>query len=235
MLPIDAKQLLLNLLPSNYNNLDIQRTIGRFNGEIQYPSINISFPVEGTTYFKPPGDFEYINNELMYGQEIQTAICRFQVFAIDTKQRTTEEITVIDGQTEYDVSKTPIVDVHNTSDYTVSSDHTGVEWQTSVPAGTETFTVDYSYIENGYWIASKIIDNLLQDISARFRQELSQYNVDILEMTSTDDISMMYVNENITALTFDIKFIYPFKWSRALTDEDGVPLDTVNTTVSRKS
>lgn len=233
MMPIDAKKLLFNLLPSSYNNTDIQTTVGQFEGEIQYPSINLTFPTEGTRYFSPPGDFEHINNDVMYGQEIQTAIGRFVVYASDAKFRTTQDVTYVDGQLEYSLNNVPIIGLYGDPDYTISNNHDSIVWQSNMPADGEIFTVDYSYIENGYWVASNIIENLRKNISANYSRELSKHYVDILDITSTTNISMMYVNESVTALTFDIKFIYPFVWSRPLTDEDGVLLDTVNTTITK--
>lgn len=233
MLPIESKKLLFDLLPSSYNNIDIQKTIGKFEGELQYPSINLSFPSDGTKYFSPPGNFEYINNDTMYGQEIQTSICRIVVYATNTKFRTTQDIIFVSGQTEYTLNNTPIRILHGDPDYDISSTYDSIIWQSNMPNDGENFTVDYTYILNGYWFASEIIEYIRKDIFANYYKELSKYHVDILDVTNIDNISMMYVNENITALTFDIKVIYPFTWSRPLTDDDGVLLDSVNTTISK--
>lgn len=237
MLPVAVKKLLFNSIPTSFdvdgNTHSPKKTRGKFVlGEYSSPTINIAFIGDGTPYYTSIGDFEEIQNDTLVNRDVRTTIARYKVGANNTQANSTETITHSNGTTTYPLYHTPAIKINSIGPFVKGTDYnlanSEIEWIGSTPGDSEEFTVDYDYIEDGYWLTSSITDLLMKDILANLPKTLAEYKVDVQSVSRAHDISAIYSDEQVSALTFDVQLVYNYSWTRKLTDDDGPLIDSLD-------
>jgi hypothetical protein len=238
MLNLDVKKLLLRELPSSLtldgHSFTIKRTIGSTPlNELSLPTINIKFIGEGAPYYRSFDDGHVYNDTLNKYRHTYTCSLRFTCAAIDTIITTSESIKYVEGTSKYALARVPILDITSitgfvkNTDYRLSSDRTMVEWIGTTPANNITFTIEYTWINSGFYIANQMIDYIMQDVNGRVFDLLRPYGINIINSKGIVDLSDIYTNDALSAFSFDIIITYPFAWSTSIASDDATLAETI--------
>lgn len=237
MLPTEVKKLLVKSVPSTISldgsTFEIQKSFGKAPlNTIISPSINLSIVSEGKRYYRSMDDSRNQISNVITESDVRTAILQYKVGA-SGKQLTASDTITKTAATLYSLSKTPVVDITNINnfeknlDYRLLDDHETLSWLAPGPALNSTYVVDYNWIEDGYWIAYGIADYLIKDILANMRPVLDPYGIDVFKVGNVVDLSAIYADEAFSACSFDVQLNYPYSWTRTLTEEEAVTLESI--------
>lgn len=238
MLPIQTKKALINAIPSSIvvdgSTYQLQRTFGKASlNDIVSPTINIAIISDGKRYSRSIDDCTVITDTTVTGSDLRTAIVRYTIGATVQKLTRTETIKKTNSSL-YKLAHTPVLDITSIGsyvkgvDYKLENDHETLNWLKTGPAINTNFSVNYEYVEDGYWIVYGIADYLMQDILASLNSTLRQYNADVVKVGDIVDLSAIYTNDTLSVCVFDVQLVYPYKWTRAATEEDGVAIESID-------
>lgn len=246
MLSAVAKKALFKSLPTTYSingtDINVLKTFGNHAPEAyENPVVNLNVITEGIKRYTSIDRFEAIVGNILSYSCIDTARFRFTVAANDFNLTNSEVFTFDSAETDYDTTLFPIISIESVytssetftegTDYSVS--YYGITWLgANTPVHDESFTIEFTYTERGYWITTQIIEDLYKYIECNFNSILSDYNSSLTSIESVTDLTDIVGPDIVSACAFDITINYRFTWDRELTDNDGPVLSGIDLDLS---
>lgn len=238
MLPIQAKKTIINSVPSTVTldnvTFQLQKSFGKAAlNRLISPSVNISIISEGKRFSRSIDDCIEITDTTVSGSDLRTAILQYTVGASFQKRTASDTIRKTNSSL-YPLHHTPVTDITSVgsyvkgTDFVLENDHETLHWLKQGPAVDTNFTVSYEYLEDGYWISFGIADFLMQGCFSNLSNLLNKYNVSVVDVGDVIDLSDIYTNQSLSVCAFDVQLVYPYKWSRTATEEDGVLLESID-------
>lgn len=237
MLPIPVKKLLVRSIPSSIildgSTFQLQKSFGKAAlNTVVSPTINFSIISEGKRQYRSIDDNYTKTGDVVTESDIRTAILQYKIGASCITRNAIDTIKKTDT-TLYQFPKVPVVNINSIEsfikniDYCLLEDHETLSWLTPGPALNSNFTVNYDWIEDGYWIAYGIADYMIQDILANMRSILAPYGINVFKVGDIVDLSTIYADEAFSACSFDVQLIYPYSWTHTPREEDAVTLESI--------
>ena len=236
MIPAELKRLVFDNIPITYtvngNSISSIKTVGLFpfntyDGTV----VNLRFPLDMLPYYRSADEMYNITNEILTRSKVYRGTIRFMIGSNDTTTTISEEHIYTTGTNIYTAIHNPILSVASLTvgaiifvediDYRIITNRSQIEWIGTTPNDSETFTINYSYRERGYWIATEIAEYLAKWVELNFPTYLHEYGASIIDISSALDLTDDIAIDNLNIITFDVDIRYTFEWSRALTNEDG--------------
>lgn len=237
MLPAQVKKLLVKSIPSTVvvdgSTFQLQRSFGKAAlNTVVSPTLNLSIISENKRYYRSIDDGYTKNGDTITESDIRTAVLQYKIGASTTKLTTSDTLKKTTA-TLYTLPKPPVANINSIGsfvkniDYCLLEDHETLSWLKSGPALNSNFTVNYDWIEDGYWIAYGIADYMIKDILANMRSVLIPYDIDVFKVGNVVDLSAIYADETFSACSFDVQLVYPYSWTRTFSEEDAVTLESI--------
>ena len=236
MIPADLKRTIFNNIPTSYtvngNLISSIKTVGIFpfntyDGTV----VNLRFPLDMIPYYRSVDEMFSITDETVARSKVYRGTVRFMIGSNDSTTVISEQHTYITGTNIYTPVHNPILSITSLTvgattfvedtDYRIITNKSQIEWIGTTPNDSEIFTINYSYRERGYWIATEIAEYLAKWVELNFPTYLNIYGASIIDISSATDLTDDIAIDNLNIVTFDVDIRYTFEWSRALTDEDG--------------
>lgn len=237
MLNSNIKRALVNSIPDTFRGVEVKRSFGKNPYDVfENPVVNLTTPVDGVLHYRPIDDFAKIENNSVYNTDIRRTVLRFKVAATDAIVTSSEKITFALGTSKYKLTDVPVKELTSVGSFAIGTDcvlidRDTIEWIGATPADGEAFTVEYLAFMNGYWLANDIAEQLKADVRANLERRLADYKIRIDSVSDNTDISVTYADDKVSAFAFDVRVVYPWSWSRELTEEDGTLIELINVTV----
>jgi len=231
MLNLDVKKLLIREMPSSLtidgHVFTIKKTTGSTPlNELTLPTINLKFIGEGTPYYRSFDDDHIINDTLNQYQHTCVCTLRFTIAASDSIISASDSIKYLSGTNSYTLQRVPVLDITSVTgfvkdtDYQLSADRTAIEWIGTTPTVNANFTVNYQWINSGFYISHQILDYIMKDINGRVFNLLTPYGINVINYKGAVDLSDIYTNDALSAFSFDIVITYPFTWTTLIENSE---------------
>lgn len=237
MLKPTIRKLIIDQVPEsvsvNGHSVTVNKTVGSVPlNPLSVPAVNIKFVAEGTPYYRSIDDQADIVNDVLKEQDVRSVVVRYTVGAKDEVVTSSETFVYSTLQTAYTLSNVPVNQIKsvgsyvNGTDYKLSPNRDSIIWLKQLTNNT-TFTVTYEWLDSGFFVCSELINFLIKNTFGEFRHILAKNGVNVLRSTGIIDLSDIYANDALSACSCDIVLTYTYSWSRALTEEDGSLLDSI--------
>lgn len=247
MIPTQLKRSIFNNIPSVYSindiNINAVKTMGLFPlNDYSNPIVNVQFPLDTLPYYQTIDEMLNITDEIVSRSKVYRGTFRFMIGADDCDITTTDQHMYTTGINIYTINHNPILSIASitsgsttfilNTDYTIINNYTQIEWIGNKPISDESFTINYTFKERGYWIVTEIASELIKWVELNFPTYLHTHGASIIQITSAQNLTEIVGVANLNIITFDVDIRYTFEWTRDVIPDDGPIMSGAALTIS---